>query len=919
MHLIEDSSATESSPPPPIQEQQQQQEQQQMGSNSRGSGRPWDQYDTEDSGVDSVSSVVGLEAENGKGKAVNGSVEYADVIVHRVNNGQQKSFLHNIYGGVVQQQRRQSPQRVESSPTTSSKSNPSIRKNLQKIISKYSGSNSSLCEPKRSVETAKNSFLHSLLDDDESPPPVTSEGLPPPPTLTLDLLPELVQLLDAVQMKNGTVELVGRDGTRASLKVTLTGPVAAVISSPDKIRRKSSFNRIHRNSKRSSQRRKVAPSSSEAVTVPVTNVRRRPSSKKSTQPFTVSVASGTKVATLASKFNSLISEGTTSPPPPPSVSAQSTSGRRSCTPDKPLSPAGRSTTTTKSVSAQSNIRPVTAPPPPPPTRSATVKRNPSSSIKPTIDTIPEIYPLPEGSAEIEEQQPIAPRRRRSGQYPTQPAGVYGTVKSIVKQAIRKFEKLEVTSTSRTIQGEESTGDNCAQSQQSTDYSITNESGTSVKSPMPEGIAPNTSFLWRDQRSMQNLIYEATAFGERTAATAAKETADDATASTYYDTFSREANTYDTLQHLRDRVRSNNDVSVGGAGGGGTTNKSSPSPSTNGYDEIGQPPASDATISPPPCTKSSASSSRRPSDDAMSVKYDDIMKAGGCSLYGGATYDELSFLHSANGGGSVWSVSGGDGGYIHPGSSSTCSSSGTLPGYERILSVASAAASSAALGEDEDGSTLRYEECGDVVLPSPTTKLDAKGKAKAVAVQVREDQLDSISYLYDDIRSGSQRINNNNNNSGCYNGSNYSYEPIYAHLGDSGRRGGRPMSSNSSSASSDTLPGNFVIIFQLPTGGLFQLNTFLLLSLSGSSGSEDGVHEVSSYRLTQLGNGSVQPDSPAPSSEAGTVSIASATRTTATERRSETSDEWIDVSDGDDQPAWTVTRIRQRHEPVNASL
>ena len=94
--------------------------------------------------------------------------------------------------------------------------------------------------------------------------------------------------------------------------------------------------------------------------------------------------------------------------------------------------------------------------------------------------------------------------------------------------------------------------------------------------------------------------------------------------------------------------------------------------------------------------------------------------------------------------------------------------------------------------------------------------------------------------------------------------------------------------------------------------------------SGSCGSEDGsgVHEVSSYRLTQLGGVSVPvPGSPAPSSEAGTTSLASATRAT-TERRSETSDEWIDVSDGDgngDEPAWTVTRIRQRHEPVNVSL
>lgn len=82
-------------------------------------------------------------------------------------------------------------------------------------------------------------------------------------------------------------------------------------------------------------------------------------------------------------------------------------------------------------------------------------------------------------------------------------------------------------------------------------------------------------------------------------------------------------------------------------------------------------------------------------------------------------------------------------------------------------------------------------------------------------------------------------------------------------------------------------------------------------LIDSSG--DGVHEVCSYKLTQLGNNNTVPDSPAPSL-AGT----STSTRTGTERRSETSDEWIDISDPD-EPAWTVTRIRQRHEVANASL
>lgn len=54
-----------------------------------------------------------------------------------------------------------------------------------------------------------------------------------------------------------------------------------------------------------------------------------------------------------------------------------------------------------------------------------------------------------------------------------------------------------------------------------------------------------------------------------------------------------------------------------------------------------------------------------------------------------------------------------------------------------------------------------------------------------------------------------------------------------------------------------------------------------------------MHEVCSYSLTKLGGGE-PPDSPAASR-------------TGTERRSETSDEWVDdVSDADDY-TWSVVR------------
>ena len=59
-----------------------------------------------------------------------------------------------------------------------------------------------------------------------------------------------------------------------------------------------------------------------------------------------------------------------------------------------------------------------------------------------------------------------------------------------------------------------------------------------------------------------------------------------------------------------------------------------------------------------------------------------------------------------------------------------------------------------------------------------------------------------------------------------------------------------------------------------------------------------MHEVCSYTLTKVGGGD-WPDSPAASR-------------TGTERRSETSDEWVDEVSDADEPSWTVVRHTEAH-------
>jgi len=605
-----------------------------------GGQRPWD-YDTEDSGVDSVSSVVGLEADHRqKQGGPPPSIDYNKVMMV---NGQQKSFLHDRFGGT-------------GTPI------PTDEKRKRVLdCNENNGIYDDVLSSKKG--TAKNFFLSSLLEEATVETPKSTAKSP-----ALALLPELVQLLDS---EGGTIELVGRDGTRASLKVTLVPPSPKqprASSPPSAPVRKSSFNRAHRNStRRSSQRRGKHV---ETVVSSVAGVRRRPSNGKKIP--------NNKVATLASKFNTLINESRRPNSPSTSVVDKTIS----------LSPGKR-------VKTQH-------------TKTVGVKRNPST--KPTVDTIPET-PLEPAEESVSEHYKHP--RRKSHEVPklvhsavrplpSDPGrgqSMYGTVKNIVRQAIRKFEKLDGASEVEEIEEEQSVR----------------------PSTPPSGIEPNSSFLWRDQKTMQNMIYEATGFNGRSAKS-----------ETYYDQLCsrRTSNAYDTI-----------------------LNKSSSSSSSNGYDEIQAP-------------TSTNSDSNKVTN--CPVNYDDIIKP--------ATYDELSFLHRRQSNGydellSPLSVSS-SGGYIDPGSSSAL-------GYERILPPKEPSA------DDEDGSTLRYEECGSA--PQPKSLMFT-----AVPAVVQENQLDSISYLYDDIRNGR----------GGYGGSQNSYEPIYAHLSEK-------MATNGDEKCSDTLSGEFL--------------------------------------------------------------------------------------------------------------
>lgn len=639
-----------------------------------GGGRPWD-YDTEDSGVDSVSSVVGLEADQ-QPRHPSG-VEYAEVVVTG-----QKSFLHNVYGGVQQPFNK----------VLDCNDNKKVF-TYDRIMKSNNKTQKSPTQPPV-AQTAKNYFLHSLLEEAET---AGSPPSSPAKSPALALLPELVQLLDS---EGGTIELVGRDGTRASLKVTLVPPAHQTASSSVPVA-KNNFSRVHRNSiRRSSQRRMKAGEAASVVVSSATGVRRRVSNGKKTSPSFIVTQQSNKVATLASKFNSLINENRRT----------HTSTSTSTSADKRLlSPARRAKNATRPQSSSSSIIKAL-----PNSSGSTshIRRVPST--KPRVDTIPEIVDTPPTDEQEENNKNNKPRRRSSEIAPSpklvQPANrplptdpgargqsMYGTVKNMVKQAIRKFEKLD---------GSSATAESVAQEQ---------DPSPAPPATPPANIAPNTSFLWRDQKSMQNLIYEATGFNGRTTKS-----------ESYYDTFGsrRTSNAYDTL-----------------------LNKSSSS-SSNGYDEIQAPDSSN---------KSELSSSP--------VKYDDIVKP--------VTYDELCFLQRRKSNGydelqSPPSVSSSC--YIDPGSSSAL-------GYERILPPDQQA------NEDEDGSTLRYEECGS---PPPSVAV-----VTAVPAIVQENQLDSISYLYDDIRNGLSG-----------GGSNHSYEPIYAHLSENSKE---PVD-KANDKNSDTLSG-----------------------------------------------------------------------------------------------------------------
>ena len=184
------------------------------------------------------------------------------------------------------------------------------------------------------------------------------------------------------------------------------------------------------------------------------------------------------------------------------------------------------------------------------------------------------------------------------------------------------------------------------------------------------------------------------------------------------------------------------------------NKSSSS-SSHGYDLIG-PPASNQES--------------RPTTLSSAVSYDDI------KLSSSVTYDELTFMRRPSNGYDELQSAASDG-YIDPGSSSA------ILTYESMTERTS-----------DDASTVRYEEFGSPDMASVANEAQKSTTVvNAVPARICEDQMDSISYLYDDIHG--------------YGGSHHSYEPIYARLNGSSMT--RPPVGRSTTPPSASLPAHQV--------------------------------------------------------------------------------------------------------------
>ena len=462
----------------------------------------WD-YDTEDSGVDS--SVSSMEM------ATHGLVEYAAVIVNNKMN--RKSFLHSAY-------------------LPSDASDPPQCKSPCKVT----------------IPAAKNSFLHSLLQVEQ-----TSEDLA-----------TSVQVQQCVSDRDSFL-LIAQGGSSVRMKVkSATGSATSSAVLP-----KNSFsrNRIQRNSARRLSWRHLSSDLAEGVhlasiadesgLIRKKTHRRLPSSSAS-RKCVKSPMAASQVATLASKFNLLISQ---------SLDSGSGSGSGSS--------SGSGSFSKVHASASKNSGP------------CAVKRRPVS--KPSVNTTAQVkLEIPESwKLVLPEAACVDPAR----------STVYGTVKSIVKNAIRKFEKLEDGKQCDAVTAPEA----------SSAQVLPPLLPLLPESKLPDVIAPNTSFLWRNS----NILNSSGSSGDLP--------------EVYYEMGN--GNTYDTLRSAQ-------------AAGSPTSSSSS----SNGYDEI--------------------SFRRRASD-----------------------------------------------GYILPGHPDSLSSSAL--GYERILPPPRVEKHF----HEDDGQTLRYEQCGAAILPA----------------------------------------------------------------------------------------------------------------------------------------------------------------------------------------------------------
>lgn len=454
-------------------------------------------YDTEhDSGVDSVTSVASVDLTNPE-------AQYAAVMVH--NKVNRKSFLHSHYD-------------PRSHPALADVSLPPswISSSCQKVqltVQTEAGS----------LPAAKNSFLHSLLQMEQKP----AEAWPPFPAAEVARAP--------ASGRPDPAPLSASDGTQSGGSHVKSSQTAGSNGVATCVTRRNSFNRIHRNSKRHSFRRNntAGLSSPEVLATIPDEAGRKKAPRQAFQAKSGGVTNrknvrspvpANKVAALASKFNMLMDSASASviqpsttktlpgsqsmkwrvvpktnagiverakaPPPQnaapahphahnPDVKSWPHSGRQ---PEALVSPLSSGCVPEASGSQLRSSWPHSGSrlPDSPPSSKAGLKTGKEAEALKTEAS--------RSATSLKDATKSIPATEMTGSGNTPP----GTVKSIVKQAIRKFEKMEDLPDSGIV-------------------AVPPGASPVSPAPMPtlpaestevmDNFTPNLSFLWRNSNAL----------------------------------------------------------------------------------------------------------------------------------------------------------------------------------------------------------------------------------------------------------------------------------------------------------------------------------------------------------------------------------------------------------------------------------